>query len=653
MTGAAHPKADALYAHGAALWQVGRKQEAIAALDAALRERPDFPEALCMGAFILREQGKTDAALRFYERALQLKANFTVAWSNIGKLLFDLDRFEEAGAAFDQAIALAPADADNWNGRAGAMRELGRMEESLAAAREALRLKPDFAEAALNIGNALLKLDRVEESLPYYQKAKALKPDFASAWCGEALALRALDRLDEALVAFEAAEKLGSNGAVGGKGCLYLTLGDFARGWEGYEARWLNGRSLKEALGARFPDWSGSLAKGQRVLVMKDHGLGDTIQFFRYVGLMADAGLDVTLFCPRAMHRLFSRGDLRLIDRVEESATYDAQIAISSLPRAFATRVDTIPTPIPYLSAEPELKEKWAARIGENGFKIGVVWQGNPNPEADMARSMPLTALAPLAALPNVRLISLQKGFGVEQIAALPPMMKVETLGDDFDSGSDAFVDTAAAMMALDLIISCDTSVAHLAGALGRPVWVALKKDAEWRWLRGRDDSPWYPTMRLFRQNQRGEWTHVFTEMARCAASMAAARDITRNIAIPGGVGELIDKITILEIKARRVADEAKLRNIRLELAQLLETQQREGVVHQRLEALKSDLAAVNARLWEIEDDIRICEKNSDFGERFIALARAVYKTNDRRALLKREINLLFNSALVEEKSYA
>jgi Flp pilus assembly protein TadD len=653
MTGAASSRPDALYAHGAALWKLGRKQEAVAALDAALRERPDFPEALCMGAYILREQGKTDAALRFYERALKLKANFTVAWSNLGKLLFDLDRFEDSAAAFDQAIALAPSDADNWNGRAGAMRELGRMEESLAAAREALRLKPDFAEAALNVGNVLLKLDRVEEALSYYEKAKVLKPSFAEAWCGEALALRALDRLDEALVAFDGAVQLGSNGAIGGKGCLYLTLGDFERGWEGYEARWLNGKSLKDALGSKFPDWSGSMEKGQRVLVMKDHGLGDTIQFFRYVVLMADAGLDVTLFCPRAMHRLFSsRASVRLIDRVDDEVAYDAQIAISSLPRAFRTRLETIPTPIPYLVAEPELQRKWATRIGSAGFKIGVVWQGNPNPEADMARSTPLTALAPLAALPNVRLISLQKGFGSEQIASLPPTMKVETLGDDFDSGPDAFVDTAAAMMALDLIISCDTSVAHLAGALGRPTWVALKKDAEWRWLRGRDDSPWYPTMRLFRQSQRGEWSHVFTEMAACAAPLAAPH-VARTIAIPGGVGELIDKITILEIKASRVADESKLRNIHTELAELLETQKREGVVHQRLEALKNDLAAVNAKLWDIEDDIRVCEKTGDFGERFVALARAVYKTNDRRAALKREINLLFNSAIVEEKSYA
>jgi Flp pilus assembly protein TadD len=516
--------AEAFYRHGAALWNAGRQQEAIAQLDAALRENPDHPETLCMGAFILRQQGKTDAALRFYNRALHLKDDFTIAWSNSGKLLFDLDRYDEAAAAFEKVVALAPKDADGWNAYAGALRELGRVEESAEAARRALRFRPKFPEAALNLANALLKLDRAEEALPHYRRARTLKRDFAAAWNGEALALRSLDRLDEALAAFEQAERLGSTAATGGKGCLYLSLGDFERGWEGYEARWLAGKSLREALGIRFPLWTGAMTKGAKVLVMKDHGLGDTIQFFRYVALMAEGGLETTLFCPSSMHRLLSSyPGVRLIGAMDDEP-YEAQIAISSLPRAFGTRLDTIPTPIPYLHGEPGLKEKWAARIGAAGFKIGIVWQGNANPEADMARAMSLASFAPVAALPNVRLISLQKGFGSEQLAALPATMKVETFGADFDSGPDAFVDTAAAMESLDLIISCDTSVAHLAGALGRPVWVALKKDAEWRWLRGRSDSPWYPTMRLFRQTRHGEWPSVFEAMAAAIKSSVQAK---------------------------------------------------------------------------------------------------------------------------------
>jgi len=645
---------EALYARGVALWRDGRRQEAIALLDAALRENPDFPEALCMGGYILGESGKSAAALQFYRRALSLKLDLPAAWSNAGKLLFELGRYAEALDGFEAALALQPRDADLWNSRAGALRQLGRLDESAAAAREALRLRPNFAEAALNLGNAQLKLDRAEEALEAYRLAGSIKPEFSAALCGQALALRALDCLEDAREAFERAERLGNVEAISGKGCLDLTLGDFARGWEGYEARWIAGKSLDEALGVRFPKWRGPGRTGERVLVLNDHGLGDTIQFARYLPMMVGAGVAPTFLCPPKMHRLLSwLPGVTLVAETPEGVSFDAQIAVSSLPRAFATRLEGVPAPVPYLRAEPELAEKWAARIGPAGAKIGIVWQGNANPEADMARSMPLCAFAPLASAPNARLISLQKGLGVEQLADLPPGMRVETLGEDFDAGPDAFVDTAAAMMHLDLVVTCDTSVAHLAGALGRPVWVALKKDAEWRWLRDRDDSPWYPTMRLFRQKRRGDWDGVFAEMAERLAPHGKDRGAQQPIAIPGAVGELIDKITILEIKSRRIADGDKLRNVRRELELLEQSLTKAGLDHPHLGALKADLAAVNERLWVVEDEIRVCEKNQEFGERFVALARSVYATNDRRAAIKRDINRLFNSAIVEEKCYA
>ncbi len=505
---------------GVAMWRDGRKREAVALLDAALRDNPEFPEALCMGGYILGASGKSGPALEFYRRAISLKLDLPAAWSNMGKLLFELGRHAEALAAFDGALALQPGDADVWNSRASALRQTGRLDESAAAAAEALRLRPAFAEAALNLGNARLKLDQVAEALEAYRLASSLKPDFSAALCGQALALCAVGRLAEARAAFESAERLGNVEAVSGKGCLDLVLGDFERGWEGYESRWVDGKSLAEALGARFPKWRGPGRAGERVLVMNDHGLGDTIQFVRYLPIMTSAGAIPTLLAPAKLIRLLSsQGGVRIVEKTREGETFDAQIAISSLPRAFGTRLDNVPAPVPYLRAEPELREKWAARIGPAGFKIGVVWQGNPDPETDMARSMPLGAFAPLAATPGARLISLQKGFGVEQLADLPWGMRVETLGEDFDAGPDAFVDAAAAMMGLDLVVTCDTSIAHLAGALGRPVWVALKQAAEWRWLRDRDDSPWYPTMRLFRQTQRGDWSGVFAAMAARLAS--------------------------------------------------------------------------------------------------------------------------------------
>jgi tetratricopeptide (TPR) repeat protein len=649
---AASSEAEAHYAAACRLWEAGRRGDAVTRLDTALRLKPDSAEALGMGGYMLGEMGKPEAALRFYGRALALDPRLALAYSNAGKLLVGLGRPAEALEAFEAATALKPADADAWNGRAGALRELGRLEESIGAARRALALKPDFAEGAINLGNALLKLDRIEEALEAYRRARAARSDYAPALCGEALALRDLGRYDEALAAFEAAEALGSREAVAGKGCLLLTLGDFERGFEGYEARWLQGKSLAEALGARYPTWAGPGRGQDRVLVLNDHGLGDTLQFVRYLPLMAAAGVEATFVCPPKLHRLLrSTMPARLVAAPPE-APFDAQIAVSSLPHAFRTRLDTVPADVPYLAAEPALSARWAARIGAAGYKIGVVWQGNPHPEADPARSFPLAAAASLASLPGVRLVSLQKGFSEEQIDGLPRGMKVETLGEEFDCGPDAFVDAAAAMTNCDLIVTCDTSIAHLAGALARPVWVALKSDAEWRWMVERDDSPWYPTMRLFRQPRRGAWPEVFEAMARALSAPLAARRSTPALRAPCSIGDLIDRITILRIKRDCMVDEDKRANVRRELDLLEVEAQGAGVVGGAVEAMTEDLAEVNARLWAVEDALRACEREQDFGPRFVALARSVYALNDQRAALKRVINKLFDSALVEEKSY-
>jgi tetratricopeptide (TPR) repeat protein len=645
---------DALYAAAVALWREQRRDEAIQLMDEALRLKPDFAEALCMGGYMLSECGQAQSAVRFYRRALELDGSLVVGYVNLGKLLFAAERFTEALASFATATMLAPHDPDAWCSRAGTLRELGRLEESVEAAERALALREDFPEAAINLGNALLKLDRSEEAFGAYLRASKPGPCLAKALLGQGLTLRSLGRFSEAMIAFDHAAALGSREAVAGKGCLMLTLGDFENGLEGYEARWLQGKSIAEALGTHFPSWKGPEREAKRVLVLNDHGLGDTIQFFRYLPMMAAAGVDATFVCPPRLRRLLSsKANVRFVDSPPEEEPFDAQIAISSLPRAFGTRLETIPVAVPYLTAEPALREMWLKRIGAQGFKIGVVWQGNSDPEADRARSMPVTALAPLTGIAGVRLISLQKGAGEEQLSTLPPSFRIETLDANFDAGPDAFVDTAAVMTCLDLVVTCDTSVAHLAGALAVPVWVALKSDAEWRWLTGRADSPWYPTMRLFRQRRRGVWSDVLEAMAGELAQLAERRAIPRMVSTPGSLGELIDKITILRIKAERISQPEKLSNVHRELKLLERSAREDGLSGPSIDLLTGQLAAVNERLWTIEDALRACERERDFGPRFVALARSVYCENDTRAAIKRAINTLASSALVEEKSYA
>jgi tetratricopeptide (TPR) repeat protein len=645
---------DALYAAAVALWREQRRDKAIELMDEALRLKPDFADALCMGAYMLSECGQPQSAMRFYRRALALDASLVVGHVNLGKLLFAAEKFTEALASFAAATRLAPHDPDAWCSRAGTLRELGRLEESVEAAKRALELRPDFPEAAINLGNALLKLDRSEEAFDAYLQASNPGPCLAKALLGQGLTLRNLGRFAEAMTAFDRAAALGSREAVAGKGCLMLTLGDFENGLEGYEARWLKGKSIAEALGTRFETWKGPGREAKRVLVLNDHGLGDTIQFFRYLPMMAAVGVDATFVCPPRLRRLLSsKTKARFADSPPDGESFDAQIAISSLPRAFGTRLETVPAAVPYLAAEPALREMWLKRIGAQGFKIGVVWQGNPDPEADRARSLALNALAPLAAIAGVRLISLQKGFGEDQLSNLQASLRVETLGANFDAGPDAFVDTAAVMTCLDLVVTCDTSVAHLAGALAVPVWVALKSDAEWRWMAGRSDSPWYPTMRLFRQTHRGVWSDVFQAMAAELAQLAQRRTTPRMVSTPGSLGELIDKITILRIKAERIDEPTKLANVHRELTLLERSAREDGLSGASIDLLTDQLAAVNGRLWTIEDALRACERERDFGPRFVALARSVYCENDTRAAIKRAINTLASSALIEEKSYA
>lgn len=334
----------------------------------------------------------------------------------------------------------------------------------------------------------------------------------------------------------------------------------------------------------------------------------------------------------------------------------DFQIALLSMPLAFDTDLGTIPTAIPYLHAEPERVRKWKDKIGPQGFKVGICWQGEKSGVVDIGRSFQLTQFESLSKIPGVRLISLQKNAGVEQLRELPAGMKVETLGDDFDAGPDAFLDTAAAMESLDLVIASDTAIAHLAGALGRPVWVALKFVPDWRWLLDRTDSPWYPSMRLFRQASQGDWPGVFSEIAQELATLAnaGATQTAQRTAprVPVSWGELIDKLTILEIKFEYISDEAARANVARELSLVRKIADPVLTSICEIEALKTRLRSINEDLWRIEDAIRAKEAASAFDTAFVELARSVYIRNDERAIVKRDINLALRSELMEEKSY-
>jgi len=295
---------------------------------------------------------------------------------------------------------------------------------------------------------------------------------------------------------------------------LKLLLGNFSEGWRDHEFR-KSGNIFNDGKSFKNPVWTGSTEiSGKTILVRPEQGLGDVIQFARYIRCLDKSGARI-LFDPypklAALMKTMDAG-FEIVAADDETLLYDYHCPLLSLPFAFGTTEEYMPKDTPYLFADPSRIETWRSRIGATGFRIGICWQGSKN-LIDIGRSFPVDLFKHIARLPGVRLISLHKGAGEDQLVNLPEDMVVEVLGDDFDAGESAFLDTAAVMMCCDLIITSDTSVAHLAGALGAPVWVALKKIPDWRWMLERQDSPWYPTMQLFRQKVEGDWDSVFSEI--------------------------------------------------------------------------------------------------------------------------------------------
>jgi tetratricopeptide (TPR) repeat protein len=641
---------DALHFLGILRSQQGRHSEGLDHIRAALKLQPTEASALYNLGLVLKRMGRPEEALASFDNAL-------AALNNRGLALRDLKRPEEALASFDNALAIRPDDVGALNNRGVALRDLKRAEEALASFDKALAARPDCVEALNNRGLALQDLKRPEEALASYDKALAIRPDYVETICNRGVALKDLKRPEEALASYDNALAIKPDfaEALSDRGRSALLMGDFRVGWSGYEHRWDVKDAPPRQLIAPYPAWKGENIQGKRIIVYDEQGSGDVIQFSRFLTRLSSLGASVTFLVRSSMHRLLQpfASTIRLTDKPPQGESFDFQCALLSLPAAFGTTLETVPSDIPYLIPEAPLVARWRQRIGGHGFKIGICWQGKPVAKIDFGRSVPLRCFHPIAAIPGVRLISIQKHHGLDQLSGLPSGMTIENLGAEFDSGLAAFVDTAAVMSCLDLIITSDTSVAHLAGALGRPVWVVLKYVPDWRWMLDRADSPWYPTMKLYRQTVRDDWGGVFDRVAGDSARLSAAPkpESATLLQIPGSIGELFDKITILEIKAARINDSEKLRNVAHELA-LLRTLESQCCLSDHQARLVAELKRINETLWDIEDAIRDCERRREFGAEFISLARSVYTTNDHRAAVKRQINMLHNSAIVEEKSY-
>ena len=489
--------------------------EALASHGRAPRAQPDHARALYNRAGALRDLQRPAEALAAYDEALLIKPDYAEAFNNRGLALLDLQRPAEALASFERALQIRPDYARALNNLGNTLQALQRPAEALASYDRLLAFQPAHAGALYNRGIVLRELRRPAEALTSFERALSIDPNHVDALNNRGIVLRDLGRPLEALASYDQALSIDPDNAEthSNRGCLRLLLGDFGRGWEEFEWRWRVRDFAPWRREFAQPLWLGDepLA-GRTILLHAEQGFGDAIHFVRYASLVAARGAKVVLEVPPPLTALLARieGASLVVGRGEKLPRFDCHCPLLSLPLAFKTRLDTIPTAIPYLSAPEDRIIKWKQRLPQSGMRrIGIAWAGNPNFKGDQTRSIGLARFSPLLSLPGIAFLSLQKDLRDGDRDILRNNSHVIHLGDAIAD----FGDTAAIMSLLDLVITSDTSVAHLAGALGKPVWVLLQYVADWRWLLDRSDSPWYPAARLFRQPEIDDWESVIGQV--------------------------------------------------------------------------------------------------------------------------------------------
>jgi tetratricopeptide (TPR) repeat protein len=540
---------DIQYLLGTALLQQSRFRDAADLLQKVTAARPDVPDAHNNLGVAYKALGEWEPAMRAFQAAIKANPEYSQAFFNLGAVMDERGLPADAEKCYTKGLELAPDDKQmcvalaeilgrqqKWGEAETCYRQLAvdepdnpdlqvrlgfvlvrqdRLDEAIELFQKVLVAKPDYHEIHNNLGYIYERQGRLDEAVTASQRALEIRPDYAEGHNNLGTALKSLGRLDEACSSFRQALKFQTDFPLAefNLGTTLLLQGDLAGGWPGYDRR---GDTLDvPPVTYGKPQWDGSPLDGRTILLAAEQGLGDTIQFIRYAPLIQQTASRVIVHCPRPLVKLLDGcgGVDQLIVKGDELPDFDIEAPLLSLPRILGTTAETIPAEVPYLAANDDLVAKWQKwRADIDGFTVGICWQGNRDYPRDNERSLQLASFASLAGIPGVKLVSLQKGDGCEQIADVG--FDVIQPGDDFDGTAGAFMDTAALMKNLDLVITSDTAVPHLAGALGVPVWVTLPFLPDWRWLLEREDSPWYPSMRLFRQPAIGDWETPLTNIA-------------------------------------------------------------------------------------------------------------------------------------------
>jgi tetratricopeptide (TPR) repeat protein len=495
--------------------QRGKPGEAFRHMSAAVAARPNSADAHIHLGHVLRGLKRDADALASFDKALALDPGNGDALGNRGDVLLALRRPAEALACFERILAAAPDHLEARANRGAALATLGRHEQALADFDAVLAAAP-HPFAAYNRGLALATLGRPAEAVAAYDGALAMMPSNVPALSGRGVALQALNRHAEAIANFDRALALAPDFADAhfNRSLALLATGDYGRGQAEYEWRWKRSGAAASPRNFNRPLWLGETPLGRStILLHAEQGLGDTLMFARYVGLLARAGAKVVLEVHPELKALMSRlaGAAAVIGLGEPRPAHDVHCPLGSLPLAFKTTPASVPDESPYLAADPARVARWSGRLAAHGSpRVAVAWAGNAAHANDRNRSLPFAKLAALWAREGARFVSLQRDLrpGDAEALASAPVLNLGPELDDFD-------DTAAVVAQCDLVISVDTSVAHLAGALGRPLWVLLPFSADWRWTAAGERSPWYPSAQLFRQPQPGDWDSVVNDVAK------------------------------------------------------------------------------------------------------------------------------------------
>ena len=504
--------AEALNNRGSAMLQLGRVAEALQSYEKAILIKPEYLDAINNRAAALIVLDRNEEALACYDKILAINPNSEKTLVRRGALLHKLQRYQEALVNYDRSLVISPDNIAAANNRGSALLELGRYEEALACFDVALRSRPDNVSILSNRSLVLQGLRRYDEALASCDRALAIAFDSSAVWNNRGLILQDLRRFDEALANYDEALKREPDDALAhtNRSMCLLLLGDFERGWQENEWRWRSKRFTSARRDFSQPLWLGREdISDKTILLHAEQGLGDTIQFVRYTASVSRTGAKIILEVPAVLKQLFSdiAGVSQIVSQGEPLPPFDFHCPLLSLPLAFDTRLDTIPASIPYISVAESTVTAWRKRLSADvKLVVGLCWKGSAHFRGDRDRSMRLEELRQLFSLPDVQFVSLQKDLDSEERAV------TASFGNFTHPGAD-FQKTAEMVSALDLVISVDTVWAHWAGAIGKPFWLLLPFTPHWCWLLDRVNSPWYPTARLFRQTQRGEWAEVIREI--------------------------------------------------------------------------------------------------------------------------------------------